>query len=1097
MSLNQKEEIQLEIHKCFDSYLGKIKLSENKPENKDSKETSSSVSNTPKLVIILDISGSMGNQVERFVQKIIPGVAKNLNGSNISNTVTLITFESQGSVNVYESDFMDISQLKNIRCMGCTYMAQAVDKFYDMILNKKFENKIYRILTLSDGELHDQDSTMKSADKLKQLLLQEKIVVNSQALRLFTSSSQPDTRGLSSMLQLTTKGKQMLVDIDCNFLSDELIVNIVSELFQNDGLGNSIILKSKLKENCLQEEPWLPSNNSLYLFPGINSFWINLKSPKDNICKEIEDNFVICYNNGTEEKLKCTINEDLSEKNYQELIKDKIDFYFKQLKVFKIVNTEDSLSKMDKIISFFNNLEEGVFAQNSQPKSATEFKLYERSQALKNIIKRRQTSLTNKMREIRNDDKINQLNAKQQAEYLREININDKTGKSLAKRALVEGLEFDEVIRKEVEEMSNHINELDSIDESKLTNSFYSTCNSLDGIRAVCNFYQDAKKDNLSEGITANDILKLINIVGVAGNAKIGNYPDPMTYRINNMYPSTFISLSDILTTYELSGGQNLKEIGTQNEINVSVPYFEDEKIQKFLMKYSPKLLEYHASIAMRRILADVLYTSEYLQLAGLWAMVPMLLKDKKEINIKIFVQLVQNYMVAVGDHFSYVLELLDNQKEIDKDGLSIYIANNGCTNMISPMVMYLQKHEGKESDEMMKRIIRAVYQFEINQYSKKNIRAQKTDDPESYIKTVLIDLLKIDLEKDKTKVPELFEEIPKEPVFSEKYEINDDKFNEIMGKIWWADYIIITPLFLKASLAKDPVSEFKKIEMDNITEEIMQERLGINFNSKLFKLYCIVQAFIQHEQAQRSDTKLKKMKILDLGIQEKAEQYIKDYIKNIFKEKYENELKERAKKEKQIIADELAQKLVNAETLEDFNNLLKNGIKKGIMEYKLEDHASLGFEEIINNFANKDKDIKFRKEKIFILLTGKDEKENQIWNEKNKIKSLKAYYPLKNVLDTKEWGDLIKTMKKRGIHIYRDTKNRQGHCNGHESYWAKGFNSIQEMMSCISKEEYEKYVSEHQNCCGFYKGEYKIMRRCEKGMGVAQKIKNYKLGLE
>ena len=223
MSLNQKEEIQLEIYKCFDSYLGKIKLSENKPENKDSKETSSSVSNTPKLVIILDISGSMGNQVERFVQKIIPGVAKNLNGSNISNTVTLITFESQGSVNVYESDFMDISQLKNIRCMGCTYMAQAVDKFYDMILNKKFENKIYRILTLSDGELHDQDLTMKSADKLKQLLLQEKIVVNSQALRLFTSSSQPDTRGLSSMLQLTTKGKQMLVDIDCNFLSDELL----------------------------------------------------------------------------------------------------------------------------------------------------------------------------------------------------------------------------------------------------------------------------------------------------------------------------------------------------------------------------------------------------------------------------------------------------------------------------------------------------------------------------------------------------------------------------------------------------------------------------------------------------------------------------------------------------------------------------------------------------------------------------------------------------------------------------------------------------------------------------------------------------------
>ena len=211
--------------------------------------------------------------------------------------------------------------------------------------------------------------------------------------------------------------------------------------------------------------------------------------------------------------------------------------------------------------------------------------------------------------------------------------------------------------------------------------------------------------------------------MGVAGNSTIGNFPDPMTYRIKTLYPGTFISLSDILTTYELAGGQNLKEIGTNNEINICIPYFEDENIQKFLMKYSPKLLEYSASVTMRRILADIPYTSEYLILAGLWGMVPMLLKDKKEINIKIFTQLVKTYMIAAGEHFAYVLGLLDEQKEMDKDGLSIYIANNGCTNMISPMVMYLQKNKGKEAEEMIKRIVRAVFQFEINQYTKKNIR--------------------------------------------------------------------------------------------------------------------------------------------------------------------------------------------------------------------------------------------------------------------------------------------------------------------------------------------------------------------------------------
>ena len=129
MSLKDNQDIQnvqIEVHKCFDSYLGKINI----VKSKDTPNaTTSSLSNTPKLVIILDISGSMGSQVTRFVQKIIPQVVKTIYGSSISNTVTLITFESQDCVGVYESDFVDISQLRNIEASGCTYMAQAVDKF--------------------------------------------------------------------------------------------------------------------------------------------------------------------------------------------------------------------------------------------------------------------------------------------------------------------------------------------------------------------------------------------------------------------------------------------------------------------------------------------------------------------------------------------------------------------------------------------------------------------------------------------------------------------------------------------------------------------------------------------------------------------------------------------------------------------------------------------------------------------------------------------------------------------------------------------------------------------------------------------------------
>ena len=47
-----------------------------------------------------------------------------------------------------------------------------------------------------------------------------------------------------------------------------------------------------------------------------------------------------------------------------------------------------------------------------------------------------------------------------------------------------------------------------------------------------------------------------------------------MTYRLEKIYPSTFISISDILTTYEVSNGQNLTEISNkQNIISTCIPF--------------------------------------------------------------------------------------------------------------------------------------------------------------------------------------------------------------------------------------------------------------------------------------------------------------------------------------------------------------------------------------------------------------------------------------------------------------------------------------------------------------------------------------------
>ena len=191
-----------------------------------------------------------------------------------------------------------------------------------------------------------------------------------------------------------------------------------------------------------------------------------------------------------------------------------------------------------------------------------------------------------------------------------------------------------------------------------------------------------------------------------------------MTYRLEKLCPSTFISISDILTAYEVSNGDNLTEISNKNNIiSTCVPYFEDEKIHKFLIKYSPHLLEFTTSIGMRKIISEVPYTYEYNLLAGYWKMIEILLNDKSEVNINILINFIQNYKIVAKNHFEYVINLVENQKKLPKNINSIFIANNCITNMTYPLTELILKEKDEIDKEFIKKIIRATYQYEVYQY--------------------------------------------------------------------------------------------------------------------------------------------------------------------------------------------------------------------------------------------------------------------------------------------------------------------------------------------------------------------------------------------
>ena len=155
-------------------------------------------------------------------------------------------------------------------CRGGTNMAGVFEKLEKIIVDK---NSSYRILTLSDGDLHDSKQTSISS-----YLFYNKIKgqynINSQAIRFFSSDyADPDTLGLSSVLQLNTNTKNAtLTDINGND-NESTIAEKLSELLINDGLENKILLISDKKN--LKSVPWDEKSDQIKLNCGNNTYWLD------------------------------------------------------------------------------------------------------------------------------------------------------------------------------------------------------------------------------------------------------------------------------------------------------------------------------------------------------------------------------------------------------------------------------------------------------------------------------------------------------------------------------------------------------------------------------------------------------------------------------------------------------------------------------------------------------------------------------------------------------------------------------------------------------------------------------------------------------
>ncbi|OUM61118.1 hypothetical protein PIROE2DRAFT_62706 [Piromyces sp. E2] len=406
---------------------------------------------------------------------------------------------------------------------------------------------------------------------------------------------------------------------------------------------------------------------------------------------------------------------------------------------------------------------------------------------------------------------------------------------------------------------------------------------------------------------------------------------------------------------------------------------------------------------------------------------------------------------------------------------------------MTYPLTELILREKNEIDKIFIQKIIRSTYEFEVYQYVRKLIRKQNPETSDNFIRNSLIELLNIDLEKNRTKLNPVFENDDNLPIY-EDYVPNIKILKEnYLKNIFWLDYIVAIPTLLRAALDEEnPFEKMKNIPNNLLTNDFIKKELGIEYDLDLFRFNCVIQCFLFKDKSGRCDSTNKKMLISDLFYNNHFDKITKKYVKKVFQEEFQKDKNKKTKEEINILKNAIVEKAINSDSITDFIDCLNNGIKKGSVEITIKNPDSIGYNDLINSlFEENNNTIPLKQEKLFILVTGRNENSDILWNQGNHLRDINKIQRAKKIFDKDLLEKYEKMRDECGIYLYRggDEKcNRHGHSNDLPSYWAFGYHSISEMKENEKDSFMEDYYSKHTRCCGLVTKELSYRKMKKKG---------------
>lgn len=930
-------------------------------------------------VLVMDTSGSMGNHA----CDILTTVGKTIARAKIP-AIDIITFSHcvQRHKNVAANGFPEI--IARYRTLGnWTRMKDAISMLADYALRD-----FTTIIVISDGELHDREETMKMCERMRSTFARSNVSV--YAIRLHTTQSSPETLGLAGVMAMGNVHSSELIDVNgATDYHDMLSVQLES-------IMTMPCMKIMSTEERLAHTQTSAGVKSI-VTPGsffirgttLPSIWVG----GHPVSIDVATQSIGVYLDRIAEDIESRV---------------------------RLARVTGNKQECEAILAHIRQAEEELAREEAAADDALGASRVRRAIA---EARRQQKGMSGRLAEIANNDRVGAMNAQQCADYLR-TTTNTRKARATASRQMTDDVTA--AIIKELRNLARYAHLMPADDPD-----FISTISQMSTGESFRDIF--ACQDDL-EALNAAQILELIGIVGMAACGRVGDYPDPMCYKLEAVgsqnqnqnqtrndqvgktaehtpaiYTHTLYSCGDLMRAWRWAVERQTEppKAIDGGMITAVIPLMTPE-MQAWIMKYSrdpptddisaPILLESMAGISMRRMITAVPQTYLYLLVAGYWE---LLLAKPTELVISMRARL-RKLLDPYRAYWDWVKPTWDGS------GRMCWIGNNGLSNTLV---------FARADDPLISHIIHSAFSFDCYQLVRKKSHPDSTGVTRDEFAARVIRGT-VSPADDKIYVSELF----RWDISTLAWQANAEAVTRWIGHPYWKNAVEICAHF------------------------------GVTITSAQ-SLGYLVQSLKYWEKKLRVVGESHPFR--ELSSDAAASLQITELLSE-----YADEIRAARKKERRTAAHAAALSrlimLAAGADRERFCELLKGGLSVPFEGETI--HVTItpmNFGPLV--------DVLPVDERLQMLITGKYRGEI-CWNNGNFIRRHTAF---RRFRDSAEFIAMMRDASTNEVHRYRDAPNRHGHSNDKPSYYAYGFQTIENYRDSVSADEWADYCSQHKGCCG------------------------------